>query len=72
MDPEREDGSTHPVLNQPQAGITQEFDEFGVKLVICVPGPSSEFHGRIEVGEHVDFAGWVLGGSVGLDLKVTE
>ena len=58
---EKEDNSTHFVLNQPEAGIAQEFDEFGVKFVVCVPGPSCKLHGRIEVGKHVDFAGRVLG-----------
>jgi hypothetical protein len=53
------------ILDKSKAGIAQEFDELGIKFVICVPGASSEFHRRIEVGKHVDFASWVLGGTVG-------
>ena len=63
---ESSDHLSHLVLNQPKAGIAQKLDEFGVKFVICVPGTSSEFHGGIEMGKHVDFAGWVLGGTDGL------
>lgn len=51
-------------MNKSQAGIAQKFDKFCVKFVIRIPGTSSEFHGWIEVGKHVDFAGWVLGETV--------
>ena len=49
------------VLDQPKTGIAQEFDKFGVKFIVCVPRTSGEFYGGIEMGKHVDFAGWVLG-----------
>lgn len=62
---DREDYSTYLVLNQPKASVAQKLDEFGIKFVIRVPGTSCEFHRGIEVGKHVDFAGWVLGGRVG-------
>lgn len=65
MFPDREQYSTYLVLNQPKASVAQKLDEFGIKFVICVPGTSREFHRRIEVRKHVDFAGWVLGGTVG-------
>ena len=44
---------------------SQEFDKLGVRFAICVLGSSNELHRRIKVGEHVDFASWVLSGTVG-------
>jgi hypothetical protein len=56
----------HLFLNQPKGSSAQKFDKLGVEFVVCVPRTSGEFHGRIEVREHVYFAGWVLGGMVEL------
>jgi hypothetical protein len=64
--PELRNRLSYLFLNQPKRSSAQELDKLGVEFVICVPGTSREFHGRIEVGKHVDFAGWVLGGTVGL------
>jgi hypothetical protein len=64
--PELRNRLSYLFLNQPKRSSAQELDKLGVEFVICVPRTSSELHGRIKVGEHVDFAGWVLGGTVGL------
>ena len=37
---------THPFPNVSQAGATEQFDEFGVQLVISVPRPSGKLDRR--------------------------
>ena len=51
-----------PCVESAKGGHTQKFDKLGIRFIACVSGTSSEFHGRIKVGEHVYFAGWVLRG----------
>ena len=65
------DGS-YLFLNQSKAGTAQKFDELGIKFVVRVPWTSSELYGGIEVGEHVDFPRWVLGGNGRVSPRVVK
>lgn len=65
MFPKQENNLIYLVLNESKASVAQEFDEFCVKFVICVPGPSSEFHRGIEMGKHIYFAGRMLSSWLG-------
>ena len=73
---ESKGGRPYLFLNQPKTCTAQKFNKLGVKFIVRVPGTSSEFHGRIEVGKHVNFPGWVLGwnGWLGqpMVMRVTE